>query len=473
MSTPYDPQTVWQTAYGDLQLQMPRETFDTWLRTARLLAHEDGTFIVGVENTYARDWLEHRLKKVVLRTLNQIAGRTVEVRFVLWNETPDLSDLAEAGPLLAPLAAKEEESPRFERLESGENGLNPRYTFETFAIGPSNRLAHAAALAVVDAPGMQFNPLYLHAEVGMGKSHLLHAIGHACAEAGFRVLYVSSETFTNDLVASINGRNTAQFREKYRDVEVLLVDDIQFIAGKDSTQEEFVHTFNDLFNANAQIVVTSRERPEDIKKLDPRLRSRFEGGLVVELLPPDYATRIEILEIKAQLRGFDDRLPPDVLAVIAGENNASARDLEGALNRVIAASLLTDQMPTMAMLETLVQPPRPAHDPAIALDDIIMAVADFYEISPDDLMGRGRSREVSVARQVAMYLAREVADSPLQQIGEVLGGRNHSTVLYSCERIAELVAIDSEIGRQVRAIRRVLQPQGGIPVESDDAQSAD
>src|SRR5574341_262244 len=440
MSTPYDPQTVWQTAYGDLQLQMPRETFDTWLRTARLLAHEDGTFIVGVENTYARDWLEHRLKKVVLRTLNQIAGRTVEVRFVLWNETPDLSDLAEAGPLLAPLAAKEEESPRFERLESGENGLNPRYAFETFAIGPSNRLAHAAALAVVDAPGMQFNPLYLHAEVGMGKSHLLHAIGHACAEAGFRVLYVSSETFTNDLVASINGRNTAQFREKYRDVEVLLVDDIQFIAGKDSTQEEFVHTFNDLFNANAQIVVTSRERPE---------------------------------EIKAQLRGFDDRLPPDVLAVIAGENNASARDLEGALNRVIAASLLTDQMPTMAMLETLVQPPRPAHDPAIALDDIIMAVADFYEISPDDLMGRGRSREVSVARQVAMYLAREVADSPLQQIGEVLGGRNHSTVLYSCERIAELVAIDSEIGRQVRAIRRVLQPQGGIPVESDDAQSAD
>lgn len=458
---PYNAETVWQTAYGELQLQMPRETFDMWLRAARLIAHEDGTFIIGVQNTYAREWLEHRLKKVILRTLGQIARRTVEVRFVLWSEQPNTRDLYEAGPLLASLAPSEPEPAHFERLSPGETGLNPRQTFDNYAVGSNNRLARAAASEVIENPGLQFNPLYVHAGVGMGKSHLLHAIGNACVEAGHRLLYVTAETFTNDLVALIKTNKTAEFRAKYRTVNVLLVDDIQFIAGKESTQEEFYHTFNTLYDAGAQIVVASSGPPGEIKKLDNRLSSRFEGGLVVELLPPDFETRVEILRLKAQMRGYDAHLMLEVLETIAAETTGSVRDLEGAFNRVIAASLLSDAVPSVAMVEDVLE--YTAHSDApqatLTIEEVISAVAEFYNIDLGDLRGRSRSREVSTARQVAMYIARDVADIPLQQIGDALGGRNHSTVLYSCERIADLTQTDSLIRRQVNAIRQMLKPQ--------------
>ncbi|HEC23495.1 MAG TPA: chromosomal replication initiator protein DnaA [Chloroflexi bacterium] len=455
--------TIWKTAYGELQLQLPRETFDTWLRNARLIAHEDGTYIIGVSNIYAREWLEHRLKQIITRTLSRIAQRSVEVRFVLWSEHRQQNDdLHEAGPLLADLKPAGEETPRFERLSPGETGLNPRYTFDAYAVGDCNRLAHAAALAVVETPGMAFNPLYVHAPVGLGKTHLLHAIGNACHERGTRVLFVSSERFTNDLVAAIRARNTDLFREKYRSAGVLLVDDIQFMAGKDSTQEEFYHTFNALYEANAQIVVAASHPPEALKKLDNRLRSRFRGGLMVELQPPDFLTRLEILQIKARQRGFGDRIPYDVLETIAEETQGSVRDLEGALNRVIATFLLTHEPPSLSHVRETLEELRPRQDepPALALEDIILTVAEFYGVSPDALCGRDRSREVSIARQVAMYLAREEADIPLQQIGEALGGRNHSTVLYSCERIADLMGTDSQVRRQVGAILQMLQPEG-------------
>ncbi|GAB4473170.1 MAG: chromosomal replication initiator protein DnaA [Anaerolineae bacterium] len=452
------PADLWQTALGELQLQLPRETFNTWLRSARLLAHEDGTFIIGVQNIYAREWLEHRLKRVIVRTLSQVARRSAEVRFVLWSGAArHETDLGEAGPLLAELAPKQAAAPAFEHLPAGDAGLNRRQTFENYAVGGCNRLAYAAAVAVVEDPAMQFNPLYIYGGVGLGKTHLLHAIGNACLERGGKVLYITAETFTNDLVAAIRTRSTVDLREKYRSVDILLIDDIQFIAGKDSTQEEFYHTFNELYNANAQIIIAGSHPPDAIEGLDPRLCSRFKGGLVVEIQPPDFLTRVDILEIKARLRGFEERLSLDVLEAIAERAQGSVRELEGALNRVIAQLMLTPDQPSLASVdEALAQLPRTR--PALELPDIIMAVADFYGIRPEDIIGRGRSREVSTARQVVMYLAREEADCSLQQIGEELGGRSHSTVLYSCERVADLMATDSLLKRQVRVILQSLRP---------------
>ena len=470
----HSPAELWQTALGELQLQLPRETFDTWLRSARLIAHEDGTFIIGVHNIYAREWLEQRLKKVIVRTLGRLAQRVVEVRFVLASEHRKRDDepaLHEAGPLLAALE-KPAESPRFERLTPGETGLNERQTFDVYAVGACNRLAHAAATAVVEMPGDQFNPLYVHGGVGVGKSHLLHAVGNASAERGSRVLYVSSETFTNDLVAAIRGKSTADLREKYRSVDMLLIDDVQFLAGKESTQEEFYHTFNELFDSGAQIVVAASHLPADISGLDDRLRSRFDGGLVVEIQPPDFLTRVDILELKAGMRSLGERLTLDVLERIAEEVDGNARDLEGALNRVLATMLLTHEAPTLAQTERIlddVQIQLSAAKPAASLpvEDIVMAVADYYGVHPEEIYGRDRSRDVSSARQVAMYIARETTDMPLQDIGEALGGRNHSTVLYSCERVEDLMKTDSQVRRQVQAITRSLLPQNDLSHRRD------
>jgi chromosomal replication initiator protein len=446
-----DPAIIWETAYGELQLQLPREVFDTWLRPARLLAHEDGSFIVGVQNTYARDWLEHRLKKVIVRTLSSIAGRTVEVQFVLWTEhNHQEQNLSDAGPLLADLTPHEEPPAYFEQTTSPESSLNPRYTFDEYVIGEGNRLAHAAAMAVVNQPGGQFNPLYIQGGVGMGKTHLLNAIGHACVEKGHRVLYASSEQFTNDLVGAIRSRETQSFRQKYRSVDVLLLDDIEFVAGKSSTQEEFYHTFNALFSANAQIVAASSRSPGQIAKLEDRLRSRFDGGLVVELGPLDAEARLEALLLKVERRGDRENIPFEVLEMVARQSEGSMRDLEGALNRLIAATLLGDQMPTVHLAERIAQ--ESPQSTAISLDEIIPAVANYYDILPEQIVGRDRAREVSIARQVVMYLAREKADLPLKQIGEALGGRNHSTVLYGCEQIANLMAADTQVRRQVQAV---------------------
>ncbi len=468
---PPSAQTIWDTAYGQLQLQMPRETFDTWLRGTRLIAHEDGTYILGVPNIYAREWLEHRLKSIILRTLGQIARRSVEVRFILWAEQA-AQPLHDAGPLLADLEPPQEAAPAFEPAHAGETGLNPRYTFEVYAPGPSNRLALAAARAVVEAPGTQFNPLLVHADVGLGKTHLLQAIGHACADAGLRVRFVPAETFTNDLVAAIRGRRMEAFRDKYRALDVLLIDDLQFIAGKDSTQEEFYHTFNALADGEGQIVAAASGPPGQLPRLDVRLVSRFEGGLGVEIEPPDFETRLAILGIKARLRGFDGRIPLEVLELIAEETPGSVRDLEGALNRLIAAAMLTGEVPGLRLAERAIEQIGRERPPEghLALADLIAAAAEYYGVSPDALAGRDRSREVSAARQVVMYLAREVAGASLAEIGEALGGRNHSTVLYAIERVADLVAADSEVRRQVQALLRSLSAGQRLPVPQPRAR---
>ncbi len=333
--------------------------------------------------------------------------------------------------------------------------LNQRYTFSTFIVGSGNQLAHAASLAVADAPGHAYNPLFLYGGVGLGKTHLLHAIGHTALARDLMVLYVSSETFTNEIVDAIRYRTTEEFRAKYRSVDVLLVDDIQFIAGKDSTEEEFFHTFNSLYETNRQIVMCSDRPPKAIVSLEERLRSRFEWGLIADIQPPDLETRIAILRAKADLLGR--QTPDDVILYLASRVQSNIRELEGSLNRVQAfaqlqglpLSLDTAKM-AMASLASDTRQRR------VSIDDILNAVAEFYHIPVDDLRGKQRDKQIVAPRHVAMYLMRQETEASLLEIGQALGGRDHSTVLHGCEKIGREINENTALRKEVLAIRQQL-----------------
>jgi len=446
---------IWQAALGELQLQMTKATFDTWVKNTHVVSYEDGTFIIGVHNAFTKDWLENRLLTTVKRTLVGIVGRSVEVKFTVWAKEPPESD--EALPLLqtiAPLAS-----------ESAANGpptmLNPRYTFDTFVVGSNNRLAHAASLAVAEKPAEAYNPLFVYGGVGLGKTHLLHAVGHMSQQhCGEEVLYVSSETFTNDLINSIRNHTTEEFRERYRNIDVLLVDDIQFIAGKESTQEEFFHTFNTLHSANKQIVISSDRAPKAILTLEERLRSRFEWGLIADIQPPDLETRIAILRFKAEQQAKP--VPDEVIDLIARRIQSNIRELEGALNRVIAhASLMRCPLMVEVAINAL-QDFGPAPG-SLSVDQIIEAVAQFYNLATKDLLGRRRSKDIVTARQMAMYLAREETNASLPQIGRALGGRDHTTVLHGYGKIHAQVEEDDRVRREMLAIRELLYNHQSSP----------
>lgn len=444
-----DANRIWQAALGELQLELTRATFETWLRNSRLVACEDGVFVIGVANTYARDWLESRLRSVVTRVLTRLTGRTASVRFVVWEGQ---REEMEAPAVLPLLNGKGTAASR--QNERSNEALNPRYTFDSFIVGPGNRLAHAACMAVAERPARAFNPLFIHGGVGLGKTHLLHAIGHVCRASGLQTLYVSAETFTNDLIEAIRHQTTDAFREVYRTVDVLLVDDVQFIAGKESTQEEFFHTFNALHGNGAQIVISSDRPPRAMATLEERLRSRFEWGLIVDIQPPDLETRIAILRWKAA--GLGIPVSDEICFLIAERFQNNIRELEGALNRVVAVATLTHQplTPELAAqaLEDMVTLARPSLSP----ESILQAVADFYNVDLDELRGSSRRQEIVRPRQVACYLLRQEAGASLPQIGQWLGGRDHTTVLHACERIAALMEEDSALRREVQAIREQL-----------------
>ena len=437
----------WQAALGQLQMELPRATFDTWVRDAEYLAYEDGTFIIGVRNAYARDWLEDRLLATTKRVLTGIIGRTVDLRFVVWQGDP--VDETEDPPLTIP--AEPELSPQ-------EANLNRRYTFESFVVGASNRLAHAAALAVVESPAKAYNPFFLYGGVGLGKTHLLHAIGQACIQKGLQVLYVSSEEFTNDLVNAIRAHTTAAFRERYRMVDVLLIDDIQFIAGKESTQEEFFHTFNTLHGQDKQIIISSDRSPKALVTLEERLRSRFEWGLAADIQPPDFETRLAILRSKAERTGRE--VPAAILELIARRSKNNIRELEGSLTRVLAYSDLTGESISEELVETALADLF-VHHSTLSPELILSAVARQYEVDEERLIARDRTREIALPRQVAMYLIREETDASLPKIGDVLGGRDHTTILYGCEKIADQLDTDDQLRRQVMSIRETLYH--GVP----------
>ena len=448
-----DAQQLWQAALGQLQLQLAKPTYDTWVKSTQGISYEDGVLVVGVHSAYAKDWLENRLYGQVQRTVTATAGRTTSVRFIVRRNGSqvapevELLDRPEAPPVGGPSAAMESEYTR----------VNPRYTFDTFIVGQANRLAHAGCLAVAENPGMAYNPLFVYGGVGLGKTHLLHAIGNRVLQDQKRTLYVSAETFANEMINAIRNRTTEEFRAKYRTIDVLLLDDVQFIINKERTQEEFFHTFNDLYQDNRQIVLSSDRPPKAFLSLEERLRSRFEWGLTADVQPPDLETRMAILETKAESRGV--RLPLEVIEFIAQQVDSNIRELEGALNRVVALARMMDYPLTVQTAQ------RALNDmltPAtkVTLDDILNQVSGFYEVAIDDLLGPRRTRDIAVARQVVMYLARDLTDMSLPQIGQALGGRDHTTIMHGCDKISALFEKDDGMRHQVLDIKKRLAGAG-------------
>jgi len=425
---------AWQSVLGQLQMEMPRASFDTWVRDTKPVSYQNGTLTVGVRNAYARDWLENRLANTVSRLLVGIMKATVAVNFIVHgNENEQTADdtLQTQPGLLDHTPGR---SVAAYEIPTRSISLNPRYHFDTYVVGSGNRLAHAACLAVAEKPARAYNPLFLYGGVGLGKTHLLHAIGNACHARGLNVLYVSSEEFTNDMISAIRTHTNQAFREKYRSADVLLVDDIQFIAGKESTQEEFFHTFNTLHGQDKQIIVSSDRPPKSLNTLDERLRSRFEWGLTADIQPPDLETRLAILRSKAERTGR--QISDDILESIARRVQSNIRELEGALNRILAfadlsGTSLTPNLVEVALADLL--PQKRNISPA----KIFEAVAADGGISVQDLIGQNRSAKIALPRQMAMYLLKDINGISFSQIGELLGGRDHSTVMHAIKKIAD------------------------------------
>ncbi len=441
-------QQAWQATIGQLQMELSKASFDTWVKNTQLISFEDasGTFALGAGNAYACDWLDSRLKSTVVNKLSGMMARPVNVEFKVWAAPQvDLEQETVSIPRPAPVVK-----------DTYDTQLNPRYRFDNFVVGSANRLAHAACQAVAENPARAYNPLFIYSGVGLGKTHMLHAIGNAVLQQGKQVLYVSSEEFTNDLVHAIRTKTTTAFREKYRQVDVLLIDDIQFIAGKDSTQEEFFHTFNALYGQDKQIVMTSDRSPKAMSTLEERLRSRFEWGLTVDMQAPDYETRLAILNCKAEK--VEGRVPEEVIERIAKLIQTNVRELEGAWNRVLAFSQLSGQALSLALCDRALADflPQPS---SITPKTVLEVVSEFFGISLNNLTGRSRARDVAFPRQVAMYLMRDMGDLSLPRIGEELGGRDHTTVMYACDKIAEMVETDDRTRKQIMQLRGRLQGQ--------------
>jgi len=450
---------AWQSVLGQLQMEMPRASFDTWVRDTKPVSYQDGTLTISVRNAYARDWLENRLASTVSRLLVGIVNASVAVNFVV--NGSDGEGMPEEAPAVQPepFDAAEGRPSAVDEQPARSSHMNPRYLFETFVVGSGNRLAHAACLAVAEKPARAYNPLFLYGGVGLGKTHLLHAIGNACHARGLHVLYVSSEEFTNDMISSIRTHQNQAFREKYRSADVLLVDDIQFIAGKESTQEEFFHTFNTLHGQDKQIIVSSDRPPKSLNTLDERLRSRFEWGLTADIQPPDLETRLAILRSKAERTGR--QIADDILESIARRVQSNIRELEGALNRILAfadlsGTPLTPQLVEVALADLL--PQRSDVEPG----KIIELVAREWQTTVEALLGRDRSQKIAQPRQVAMYLLRKETDASLPQIGEVLGGRDHTTVMYAIEKIAGDIETKTDLRKRVVSVKQQLYGQGAV-----------
>lgn len=439
-------QVLWQKVLEKIEPNLSKPSFETWLKPTAAQNYRDGVLFVEVQNEFARDWLETRYAEMISGALRELLQEDVQVRFM----TPAAA-VTEPLPDPRPRNSVVVEEPALATL-------NPKYTFDTFVVGDGNRFAHAASLAVAEAPGKAYNPLFLYGGVGLGKTHLMHAIGHYIRQnhPSTRVVYLTTEKFTNELISAIQHSNTNQFRERYRNVDILLVDDIQFLAGKQSTQEEFFHTFNSLYEANRQIIISSDRPPKEIPTLEDRLRSRFEWGLITDIQAPDLETRIAILRKKAGAENW--RIPNEVIVHIANQIQSNIRELEGALIRVIAYASLTGQEITLEMAnEALKEILASSKAKQLTISAIQTVVSAYYQVDLIEMKAKKRTRDVTLPRQIAMYLARELTDLSLPKIGEEFGGRDHTTVIHSCEKVSEMIKTDSSFERIIRELTKRLQ----------------
>ncbi len=514
---------IWQTALERLQARVQPAVFTTWFQGTSAGSFQHGIFVVHVPTTFARAHLEGRFLDIIRSILTEITGGPIEVQFVVAKETthnqpieapalasppvakrpPRLSKnrpvtLSRNKPVsliggqpepasppvsmnsIAPAASRQmvhrspdsEEHSQIEMslptkkqlpatsLHNGVALLNPRYTFDAFIVGKSNQLAHAASLAVAENPGHIYNPLFLYGGVGLGKTHLMHAVGHMGEAAGLNVLYVTSEKFTNEIINAIRYQKTEEFRTKYRQIDILLVDDIQFIAGKESTEEEFFHTFNTLYDANKQIVVTSDRPPRAIHSLQDRLRSRFEWGLLADVQAPEYEHRLAILRSKADSVRY--AIPASVIEYIARPECSSVRELEGSLNRVIAYATLHDAPLSVSLaakaLEDVYTVETRLHA-GLTISEVLDAVCKYYNVDLERLESKQRDREIAWPRQVAMYVMREETNASLFQIGSALGGRDHTTILHGCEKVQTEMANNDHVRREIATLLEMFRQQ--------------
>ncbi|MGC6589600.1 chromosomal replication initiator protein DnaA [Paenibacillus sp. FSL W7-1279] len=438
---------LWQEILSIIQTKLSKPSFDTWFKATKALTITDHSVVISAPTTFAVEWLESRYTKLVSATVLEVVGKQVDVRFVIEEAKGHEPVPQQISP---PLEISGEE------IQS--HMLNPKYTFDTFVIGSGNRFAHAASLAVAEAPAKAYNPLFLYGGVGLGKTHLMHAIGHYILEhnPSSRVVYISSEKFTNEFINSIRDNRAESFRNKYRNVDILLIDDIQFLAGKESTQEEFFHTFNALHEERKQIIISSDRPPKEIPTLEERLRSRFEWGLITDIQPPDLETRIAILRKKAKAENLD--IPNEAMMYIANQIDTNIRELEGALIRVVAYSSLTNQDVTTHLAAEALKDIIPSSRPRmITIQDIQQKVGEYYNLRLEDFKARKRTKAVAFPRQIAMYLSRELTDYSLPKIGEAFGGRDHTTVIHAHEKITQSLKNDQELFKVVNNITEKIK----------------
>jgi chromosomal replication initiator protein len=419
-------------------------SYQTWLvPTKPLTIRNDEVFVIETPSKLNKNILNENYKSLIISAIHKAAGREYSVEIVA------------EGEYSVPVKSSSDDQSESPLLNSDVHNLNPKYVFEEFVIGNSNRFAHAASLAVAESPAKAYNPLFIYGGVGLGKTHLMHAIGHFILtnKPTAKIAYVTSESFTNELINSIKDDKNAEFREKYRNVDVLLVDDIQFIGGKERTQEEFFHTFNALHQSNKQIILSSDRPPRDIPTLEDRLRSRFEWGLIADIQPPDFETRIAILRKKAETEHLS--VPDDVFEFIAKNIKSNIREIEGALNRLIARSALTKRDINLSFAEDALKDLISQSGPKkVTVGLIKTTVAQYYSIKPEDFESKKRTRSISYPRQIAMFLTRELIDSSLLKIGEEFGGRDHTTVIHAVEKIQKDILEDSSLRDSIDKMRK-------------------
>ncbi|MGM0901551.1 chromosomal replication initiator protein DnaA [Mesobacillus maritimus] len=441
---------LWNKSLSKIEKKISKPSFDTWLKATKAHSLQGDTLTITAPNEFARDWLEERYSQLISGILYEVTGENLTIKFIIpQNQSEEDINL----PVPPRKMNKEDDS-----HDLPNNMLNPKYIFDSFVIGSGNRFAHAASLAVAEAPAKAYNPLFIYGGVGLGKTHLMHAIGHYVQEhnPSAKVVYLTSEKFTNEFINSIRDNKAVEFRNKYRKVDVLLIDDIQFLAGKESTQEEFFHTFNTLHEESKQIIISSDRPPKEIPTLEDRLRSRFEWGLITDITPPDLETRVAILKKKAKAEGLD--IPNEVMLYIANQIDSNIRELEGALIRVVAFSSLINKDINADLAAEALKDIIPSSKPkVITILDIQRTVGQHYNVKLEDFKAKKRTKSVAFPRQIAMYLSRELTDFSLPKIGEEFGGRDHTTVIHAHEKISKLLATDSALQKQVKEINEQLK----------------
>ncbi|MFP7493225.1 chromosomal replication initiator protein DnaA [Terribacillus saccharophilus] len=443
-------QDLWKKTLQAIEKRISKPSFDTWLKNTQAYTLEEDTLVIKAPNEFARDWLESSYSSLIGDTLYEVTGNRLQTKFII----PEFQQEEEVVRQPKPQKAAASDT----LTESPKSMLNSKYTFDTFVIGSGNRFAHAASLAVAEAPAKAYNPLFIYGGVGLGKTHLMHGIGHYVLDhnPNAKVVYLSSEKFTNEFINAIRDNKTAEFRAKYRNIDVLLIDDIQFLAGKEQTQEEFFHTFNALHEENKQIIISSDRPPKEIPTLEDRLRSRFEWGLITDITPPDLETRIAILRKKAKAEGLD--IPNEVMLYIANQIDTNIRELEGALIRVVAYSSLINSDIDASLAADALKNIIPSSKPkVITIHAIQEQVGERYNVRLEEFSAKKRTKAIAFPRQIAMFLSRELTDFSLPKIGEEFGGRDHTTVIHAHEKISKLLSQDEELQRDIDEIKERLK----------------